>query len=214
MEFETEEQQIEALKKWWKENGKQVIFGAVIGFALIGGWRYYLGYSVQQKSEASALFEQVIKDDAGAKQQADKKVIFDKIQKDYAGTAYLSSAGLVLAKHYYDSGEKTKAIDVLDQTIATAKQDILITVAKERKARILIDLKKADEALLLLSDTVDAAFQGIFEELKGDAYALKDDIESARKAYDKALILNSSGNKNLLQMKRDNLGESAKSSAA
>ena len=29
--YDTEEQQVEAIKDWWKENGKAVIFGAVIG---------------------------------------------------------------------------------------------------------------------------------------------------------------------------------------
>lgn len=214
MEFETEEQQVEALKKWWKENGKQVIFGAVIGFGLIIGWRYYLDYSATQKSQASALFEQVIKVDASSELTADKSAIFEKIRKNYSNSTYYSSAGLVLAKSHYEAGEKIMAIEVLDEIIANKNPDVLVLIATERKARILIDINKADEALLVLSINVKAEFQSIFEELKGDAYFAKGDMDNARSAYDKALLLNNSGDNTLLQMKRDNLGESVLSPAA
>lgn len=214
MEFETEEQQVEALKKWWKENGKQIIFGAIIGFGLIIGWRYYLDYSMTQKAEASALFEQVIQNEVDSKLSVDKSVIFEKIKKNYSSTAYLSSAGLVLAKAHYEAGEKQKAIDVLDEVIANKSQNVLVLVAMERKARILIDLGEANAALAVLSKDVANDFQAIFEELRGDAYLTKGDIESAKIAYDKALLLNSSGDNALLQMKRDDLGESTMSPAA
>ncbi len=39
--YDSEEQQVEAIKDWWKENGKAVIFGAVIGLGGLFGWRYY-----------------------------------------------------------------------------------------------------------------------------------------------------------------------------
>ncbi|MDH5423860.1 MAG: tetratricopeptide repeat protein [Gammaproteobacteria bacterium] len=214
MDFETEEQQVEALKKWWKENGKQVIFGAVIGFGLIFGWRYYLQYSATQKSEASALFEQVIKDSSDSKLLVDKSAVFEKIKKDYNNTAYFPSAALVLAKAYYDAGNKTEAIEVLDQVIMSNGESVLILVAQERKARILIDLGKADEALDVLSVAVSDEFESIFEELKGDAYVVKGNVEKARNAYDKALLLNKSSDKKFLQMKRDNLGDSLVSPTA
>jgi len=214
MDFETEEQQVEALKKWWKENGKQVIVGAVLGFGLIIGWRYYQDYSATQKTEASALFEQVIKAPSDDKQAVNKAAVFEKIKKNYSGTVYVSSAALVLAKDYYEAGKKTEAIDVLDQLIKSAEQKVLVLVAKERKARILIDLGKADEALAELATDVNADFQSIYEELKGDAYVIKGNIESAKSAYDKALSLNKSGDNALLQMKRDNLGESKTGPAA
>lgn len=214
MEFETEEQQVEALKKWWKENGKQIIFGAVIGFGLIIGWRYYLDYSISQKAEASALFEQVINVDEQSELSVDKSAVFEKIKKNYPSTAYLSSTGLVLAKAHYNAGEKQKAIAVLDEVITSNNQNVLVFVAKERKARILIDLGKADDALKVLSGEVENEFQSIYEELRGDAYYSKGDIDSARNSYDKALLLNNSKSNSLLQMKRDNLGESTMSPAA
>ena len=40
-EYQTEEEQIEALKRWWKENGKSIIAGLVLGIGSIGGYRYW-----------------------------------------------------------------------------------------------------------------------------------------------------------------------------
>lgn len=212
MEFETEEQQLEALKKWWKENGKQIIVGTIIGFSLIIGWRYYLDYSQKQTSAASALFEQIISNPDNSIASVDKAAIFEKIKKDYSATPYLLSAGLVLAKSYYDAGEKDKALDTFDYVISNSKDKVMTLVAKQRKARVLIDLAKPEEALLVLAVDVDQAFKAIFEELKGDAYTLLGDVEKAKSAFDQAL-LHSSGDKTTLQMKRDNLGETVTGSA-
>ena len=38
-ELRTEEEQVEALKSWWKENGKSLIMGVVIAVAAVFGWR-------------------------------------------------------------------------------------------------------------------------------------------------------------------------------
>ena len=39
--YKTEEEQVEAIKKWWQENGKSIIAGVVIGITAIFGWRAY-----------------------------------------------------------------------------------------------------------------------------------------------------------------------------
>ena len=37
----TEEEQVEAIKTWWKANGTSVIVGVVLGVAVIFGVRYW-----------------------------------------------------------------------------------------------------------------------------------------------------------------------------
>ena len=39
---DSEEEQVDKLKKWWDSNGKQIIAGAVLGLAGIFGWNYML----------------------------------------------------------------------------------------------------------------------------------------------------------------------------
>ncbi|WP_025553346.1 YfgM family protein, partial [Vibrio parahaemolyticus] len=54
--YDTEEQQVEAIKDWWKENGKAVIIGAVVGLGGLFGWRYYQDTVIQASETASQSY--------------------------------------------------------------------------------------------------------------------------------------------------------------
>ena len=41
---DSEEEQVDKIKKWWDANGKQIIAGAVLGLAGVFGWNYYVDY--------------------------------------------------------------------------------------------------------------------------------------------------------------------------
>ena len=58
-DFESEDQQIEAIKKWWKENGASLVLGLGIGVAGLLGWREYLAYKTDHSAEASDLYQAV-----------------------------------------------------------------------------------------------------------------------------------------------------------
>ena len=47
-EFETEEQRVEALMKWWKDNRKSVITGLIAGIAIVVGWNSWKAYQREQ----------------------------------------------------------------------------------------------------------------------------------------------------------------------
>ena len=58
--YDTEEQQVEAIKDWWKENGKAVIIGAVVGLGGLFGWRYYQDSVIQASEAASQSYTTVM----------------------------------------------------------------------------------------------------------------------------------------------------------
>ncbi len=39
--YNSEEQQVEAIKRFWKENGTAIIAGVVLGLGGLYGWRYF-----------------------------------------------------------------------------------------------------------------------------------------------------------------------------
>ncbi len=53
---DTEEEQVDKIKKWWNSNGKQIIAGAVIGLAGVFGWNYYNDYQDNQALNARTLY--------------------------------------------------------------------------------------------------------------------------------------------------------------
>ena len=54
--YETEEQQVDAIKKWWSENGTALIVVAVIGLAGLWGWRYYGESVIAAQEQTSSEF--------------------------------------------------------------------------------------------------------------------------------------------------------------
>ena len=58
--YGTEEEKIEAIKKWWNQNGKSIIAGIVIGITAIYGWRGYINYNISQEKVASIIYEKLL----------------------------------------------------------------------------------------------------------------------------------------------------------
>ena len=57
--YTTEEQQVEVIKNWWKENGTSVIAGTVIGLVGLFGWRYYTEHQQTTQEAASQAYNEM-----------------------------------------------------------------------------------------------------------------------------------------------------------
>ncbi len=204
-EFETEEQQIEALKRWWNENGTSLIIGLALGLAAIFAGRYYLNMKKHNSEAAGDLYYQVA---AQVNQKHEEAAIeaSDKLFTDYKSTPYASLASLLMARYEYEQSKTDEAVKQLNRVIKDSEQPELQNIARLRLARIQIASKKYDAAESLLAAKHAPAFNAAFEELSGDVYVAKNEIDKARAAYDKA-IEDSAGNASqLLHLKRQDLG--------
>ncbi|UCE90705.1 MAG: tetratricopeptide repeat protein, partial [Pseudomonadota bacterium] len=56
MDNPSEREQIEALKKWWNENGKSIVIGIAIGVAVVAGYRGWIAYRTDLAQDASLLY--------------------------------------------------------------------------------------------------------------------------------------------------------------
>jgi len=93
VEYETEEQQVEALKEWWRENGKAVITGVVLGVAVIGGWTLWQKRGESQAIAASdgySLAMEAVEAGDGAEAYS----LADKLKDDQPNSLYASYANL------------------------------------------------------------------------------------------------------------------------
>ena len=52
-----EEQEINLLKDWWKDNGKVIIVAFILGIVGVLGWRFWQSYQANQIMQASAEYE-------------------------------------------------------------------------------------------------------------------------------------------------------------
>lgn len=206
MDYETEEQQLEAIKSWWKENGTMVIAGIVLGLGAIFGWRYYGDYQQQKAQLASSIYDTVLQaavvnDDLGEQQTR-----VNRIMAEYGDTPYASLSALVLAKQQLENGEAVQARQQLEWVVKNAERPEIQHIARLRLIRVLFAGNNYDEALALANVDYPESFTALYEELKGDLYSARGDIDKARDAYDRAILHGGTQANRWLQLKRDDLG--------
>lgn len=205
-EFESEDQQVAAIKQWWKENGVSLILGLSIGVGALLGYREYLAYQTRHSAEASDLYQAVqtqVTSDRVDDVYAGKA---EKIRNDYADTPYAALVSLAQAKHEYDNGDTESAVMHLRWASDNSTETDVKHVANLRLARVLIAEKKYDEAEALLLADHPAGFAPGYEELKGDLYVVKGEMDQARVAYDKAINAAAGNASRWLRLKRQDLG--------
>ena len=204
MAYETEEQQVEALKKWWQENGRYLIAGVVLGLGILFGWNSWKDYRETQGKAASDVYSQLI----GAVESSaleDAKAFEAKLLEDYTGTPYAALGALVMAKIYVEQNKLVEAEVKLRWVMDHSREQELKEVSRLRLAQVLIAAKKYDEALSVLSTELPEAYASLVDELRGDAFRAQGKWDEARTAYDEAL-LTAGGRNEYLQLKRDSLG--------
>ncbi len=206
--YQTEEEQVEALKKWWKENGNSVIFGVVLGLGAIFGWREWQDYNIEQSASASMLYQQMV----AASRENNAKTVRDKameITTIYENTAYAVFARLALAKIEVTNGELDAAAGDLQWALDNTSQESLRHVIYLRLARVLIAQGKLVEASTVLGTNSDKGeFSVSYQELEADILRLENKVDAARDAYQQALnMAHASGQETtIIEMKLDDLG--------
>ncbi|MDO8414024.1 MAG: tetratricopeptide repeat protein [Gallionellaceae bacterium] len=202
-----EQEQIDALKAWWKENGKWLLLTAALTLAGVAAVRGWQTYQSNQGGEASTLYAELEKQ----LQSNDPKRINDAataVMDKFSSTAYAPRAALTAAQVNIQTKDITRAKTQLQWVIDHAKESGLQNVARLKLASILLDEKNYTDALKLLDATDDNAFVGLYADLKGDVLNAQGKTEEARTAYKLALdkIEAKSSYRNLVQMKLDALG--------
>lgn len=198
----SEEEQVEALKKWWKENGKSVIGGVVLGLLIVGGWRGWQHYERTQSEAASARYEQVLA--AAESGQADATYsLAARLDAEFPGSPYTYLAALHVAKLKLAGGDKAGARGRLEWVRMNAEDSAIRQLATLRLARVLVDAGDLDDAQRILDGAPKDALAPELAELRGDVARARGQVAAARAAYEEAL--RGKGNSPLLRMKLDDL---------
>ncbi|MEI7993648.1 MAG: tetratricopeptide repeat protein [Methylococcaceae bacterium] len=202
--YETEEERLDAAKRWWKENGPSTIIGLVVGIAIILGWNFWQDHKKEQAGQASALYGQLIQAVAADKKDNAEKLA-ERIQQQYPKTEYAAYSGLLLAKIKVQQGDPAKAKAIL-KGIAAGSNKELSNIAKIRQVRLMLASGEYEQGLQLINDVdpaTSSSFSGNYDELVGDLYVALDRLDQARTSYQKAL---ENGYRSpLLQFKIDDL---------
>ncbi len=201
-----EQEQIDALKHFWRDYGRLVI-AAVVAFVVgVGGtqgWKYY------KRTQAESASQQFVKlEEAVEKGDVNEiRNVADGIIADFGATAYAPMAALVVAQTEYEAGELDAAKARLQWAIDNAASEEVQMLARLRLAAVLLDQEQYDAALQLLDQKVTQALSGAYADLRGDILVAQGKPAEARAQYQQALdqAQDDSAWRNVVQLKLDAL---------
>lgn len=184
--YMTEEEQLDAIKRWWGRYGSFITVLISLILLLIAGYNYWRWHSYKVTQQASNTYEQLM---LAFSNQDDKKTqsFANQLIKNYGKTIYADAAQLTLAKQSVQKHQYSEAKTHLKTVAAHASMPALKQIANIRLARLLTAEQAYDEALDALRRLEDQAYTPMVNEIKGDIYAATGRYPQAIAAYRKAM---------------------------
>ncbi|WP_114326298.1 YfgM family protein [Candidatus Colwellia aromaticivorans] len=201
--YQTEEQQVEAIKGYWEENGNMIIAGIVLGFVGFIGFNYYKDNKLADELAISNSYQTLMENSATDKQAFSENA--EKFIKENSTTSYASLTALALAKEAASKKDWAVAQAQLKAAIESAPTDGIKGIASLRLARVQIQLEQYEQAFATLAKPLPESFTAAIEEIKGDTYLLQGKNELARNSYQVAIAADGLASSPSLQMKLDDL---------
>jgi predicted negative regulator of RcsB-dependent stress response len=204
--YASDEEKAEEIKQWWRDNGRSVIAGVVLGAIAVFGGRYWLNHQQVQAEQASVIFQQSAVN-LSQNNTEGAKAATQELMSNYAGTAYAVFAALQMAESALNNNDFSSAKDYLYWVIENAELNSHQELARLRLARIFFTQSDYEQALEIISASQSAAFESLFAELRGDIQVATGDKQAAKAAYQQAIISLAVGEprQRLLQMKIDDV---------
>ena len=186
--YNSEEEQVAALKRWWKANGQSALIGVGIGIVVMVGWSFWQNSKQDKTLQASTVYEQLITAIEENKNESAVK-LSERLNEQYASTAYADYGQLLLSKVKVEQGDLDAAKQILSNLVSNIDGE-LKHVVNIRLVRLLLATGEYEKGLQKIAEIESADvknFTANYEELKGDLYLALGRQGEARTAYEKAL---------------------------
>lgn len=207
--YETDDEQLEALKKWWDKYGTMLLSGILVVVLAWAGWSYYTKSQYAKASNASTTFEVL---QSKGQQDAFGDVAREglKLMEEQPSSPYSTGTALMEAKFELDKGHTDKAIENLQWVVKQNLDASLVLIAKLRMAGIYIDQKAYDKAQTTLdsiqSGKLPAAEKANFDFFVSFLAVQKGQLDKARQHLQQ-VVDNQAAATNLQNIARLQLGD-------
>jgi len=202
--YETEEQQVDAIKGWWKENGNTLMIAAVVGLAGLWGWRFYNASAITAQEVASQAYSDVLvkfEKEGGEAILADLTTFVENNQDNSYGVL----AALLLAKEAIVQKDFALAKTQFVQLQSQNEYAPLDAVINLRLARVETQLGEYQQALKTVALIDDASFLAKASQVKGVIFLKQGNLEKARSAFQDAVNASQGKVDPILQLQLDDL---------
>jgi len=202
-----EQEQLAAVKAWWKQYGNLVMWIVIVVLSIYAAWVFWGTYQRRQAEQAAQLYyEMQLAVQSNDRERAQR--IASDMQEKFGKTAYAPMASLIAARIAHDFKEVDAAKRLLRWVVDQSKTDGYRAIARIRLAGMLLDEGKYDEAQAVLAAEFPEAFGSMAEDRRGDIYYAQGKLDEARKAYQSALAKTAADDPGrvLIQLKLEDLG--------
>lgn len=209
--YDTDEEQIEALKSWWQKYGNTLISAIILFLVAYFGINWYQGKQLSQREAASDVYQQILDltDNAGQISDGDREqavTLIAQLKTDWSDSTYAVYAALQSAALAVEKNDLNTAASELRWALEHSDEEQLSNTIQLRLARVLNAQGDTDGAMAML--TVTEGLQSVgYNELKGDILLAQGDVAGARSAFQAAMdTARVNGlNRPVLEMKLDDL---------
>ena len=181
-----EQEQIDALKAFWKQYGNLLtwVLIAVLGaYAAWNGWNFY---QRRQAEQAAAMYDEL---ERAAQASDPDKVgrVFSDLRERHAKAAISLQGGLVAGKLWAEKGQVELAKQAYSWVTEHAADEDVQALSRLRWAGVLLDERKAEESLKILDPIKSTSMGALVADRRGDAWSLlgkkKEAVEAYRNAW-------------------------------
>lgn len=209
--YDTDEEQIDAVKAWLKENGRSLIAGAVLAVGGVVGWQQWGAQQERTAESASIAYVQLLnarESGEGSETVAERGWT---VMEDYGRSIYATMAGMQLADHHVRQGDLDEAAEALRWVRDNGSESGLRHLARLRLAQVRMAAGDYEEALATLDVSDMGQYRSQYLERRGDVLAALGEVNDARAAYQEALEVDgvSDTRRSLIRLKRNDLAGEA-----
>lgn len=187
--YDTEEEQVEQLKKWWEANNTSLFAGVITAIVIVTGWNIWQNHQQEQRNQASQVYQNLLTNASKSDYAAVEKLA-DQLAVEHGSMAYAHFAALEKAKSKVQQGDLEAAKAILQQQIQNPGDDEIQHIARLRLIQLFLATGQYEDGLKLIA-AVDPAksegFAAAYSELEGDLYVALDRLDEARVAYQDAI---------------------------
>ncbi|MCG8475568.1 MAG: tetratricopeptide repeat protein, partial [Cytophagales bacterium] len=171
----TEEEQVAALKQFWKDYGSAILFGVVLSLGAVYGWKAWNNYKLEQAQVSSGLYQELVDltlSQSGQpftqEQQASFNNLLKTLKDEHQSTVYAQFGALFKAGKSVASGDLAGAREQLEWVLQQKPNRELAIITRMRLARVILAQpgETGQEALDILNQIDQpGAFKASYEEV-------------------------------------------------
>jgi predicted negative regulator of RcsB-dependent stress response len=180
-----EQEQLDALKSYWKKNGDRVTWLLVLVLGAFAAWNGWNWYQREQGTKAGALYDELERA-AQANDPIKTSQVFADLKQRFPSAAFTRQGALMTAKVQAERGQADAARATLAWAAEQSGEAELQTIARLRLAALQSEAKQYDEALKTLEPAKAAGFEALVADRRGDVLLSQGKKPEAQAAYEVA----------------------------